>query len=162
MKTTKFNIMLAAAALVAACLSGNAQNKVIYTGEIAKKVIGYNGPTPLNITISNGKIAKIEVLDNEESPRYLDKATAKVFPQYIGKTVKEAQKVKADVATGATYTSNALIENIRLGLQQYKAGTKADKKVSKQGKKALKKTVKQSKKVQKKAAKKAKKSAKRS
>ena len=36
MKAIKFNIMLAAVALVAVCLSGNAQNKVIYTGEIAK------------------------------------------------------------------------------------------------------------------------------
>ena len=62
MKAAKFNIMLAAAALVAGCLSSNAQDKVVYTGEIAKKVIGYNGPTPLNITINKGKITKIEVL----------------------------------------------------------------------------------------------------
>ena len=132
MKTAKFNIMLAAAALVAGCLSANAQDKVVYTGEIAKKVIGYNGPTPLNITINKGKITKIEVLDNEESPRYLDKAKAKVFPQFIGKTVSEALKVKADIASGATYTSNALIENIRLGLQQ------AQKNAVKPAKKATK------------------------
>lgn len=117
MKAIKFNIMLAAVALVAVCLSGNAQNKVIYTGEIAKKVIGYNGTTPLNITIKDGKIANIEVLDNEESPNYLKKATSKIFPQYIGKTIKEALNLKADVASGATYTSNALIENIKLGLK---------------------------------------------
>lgn len=140
MKTAKFNIMLAAAALVAGCLSANAQDKVVYTGEIAKKVIGYNGPTPLNITINKGKITKIEVLDNEESPRYLDKAKAKVFPQFIGKTVSEALKVKADIASGATYTSNALIENIRLGLQQaQKNAVKPAKKAKKPGKKAIKK-----------------------
>ena len=140
MKTVKFNIMLAAAALVAGCLSGNAQDKVVYTGEIAKKVIGYNGPTPLNITINKGKITKIEVLDNEESPRYLDKAKAKVFPQFIGKTVSEALKVKADIASGATYTSNTLIENIRLGLQQaQKNAVKPVKKAKKAGKKVVKK-----------------------
>jgi uncharacterized protein with FMN-binding domain len=141
MKTAKFNIMLAAAALVAVCLSANAQDKVVYTGEIAKKVIGYNGPTPLNITINKGKITKIEVLDNEESPRYLDKAKAKVFPQFIGKTVSEALKVKADIASGATYTSNALIENIRLGLQQaQKNAVKPAKKATKKaGKKVIKK-----------------------
>ncbi len=141
MKTAKFNIMLAAAALVAGCLSANAQDKVVYTGEIAKKVIGYNGPTPLNITINKGKITKIEVLDNEESPRYLDKAKAKVFPQFIGKTVSEALKVKADIASGATYTSNALIENIRLGLQQaQKNAVKPAKEATKKaGKKVIKK-----------------------
>ena len=141
MKAAKFNIMLAAAALVAGCLSANAQDKVVYTGEIAKKVIGYNGPTPLNITIKKGKITKIEVLDNEESPRYLDKAKAKVFPQFIGKTVSEALKVKADIASGATYTSNALIENIRLGLQQaQKNAVKPAKKATKKaGKKVIKK-----------------------
>lgn len=141
MKAAKFNIMLAAAALVAGCLTANAQDKVVYTGEIAKKVIGYNGPTPLNITINKGKITKIEVLDNEESPRYLDKAKAKVFPQFIGKTVSEALKVKADIASGATYTSNALIENIRLGLQQaQKNAVKPAKKATKKaGKKVIKK-----------------------
>ena len=28
--------------------------QVIYTGDIANKVIGYNGTTPLNITVKNG------------------------------------------------------------------------------------------------------------
>jgi uncharacterized protein with FMN-binding domain len=95
--------------------------QVIYTGEIAKKVIGYNGPVPLNITIKNGVIENIEVLDNQESPGYLKRATAKVLPQYIGKTVAEAKKLNADVATGATYTSKALIQNIQMGLDKAKS-----------------------------------------
>ena len=123
------------------CLSTQAQNKVVYTGELAKKVIGYNGPTPLNITISNGKIAKIEVLENEESPRYLDKATGKIFPQFVGKSVSEALKLKVDAVTGATYTSNALLENIRLGLlEAQKTAVKSGKKAT--TKKATKKTTK--------------------
>lgn len=97
--------------------------QVIYTGEIAKKVIGYNGPIPLNITIKNGVIENIEVLDNQESPSYLKRATAKVLPQYIGKTVVEAKKLDADIATGATYSSQALIKNIQMGLEQVKSTT---------------------------------------
>lgn len=149
MKTTHFNFILSFAVVTALSFSAQAQNKVIYTGEIAKKVVGYNGPTPLNITISGGKITKIDVLDNEESPRYLDKAKAKVLPQYIGKTVKQALNLKADIATGATYTSKALIENIQLGLQQASAGTKS---VKKSAQKATK--VKKAKKAKKKRAKK--------
>lgn len=102
--------------------------QVIYTGEIAKKVIGYNGPTPLNITIKNGVIEKIEVLDNQESPGYLKRAKDKVLPQYIGKTVAEAKKLKPDIATGATYTSEALIKNIQMGLEQSKSKSTATKK----------------------------------
>ena len=91
--------------------------KVVYTGDLAKKVVGYNGPTPLNITIKDNRIAKIEVLENKETPAYLKRATAVVFQQYIGKTIKEAYKLEPDVATGATYTSEALIKNIQKGLE---------------------------------------------
>ena len=110
-------------------------SQVIYTGDIASKVIGYNGTTPLNITVKNGVIENIEVLENQESPSYLKRATAKVLPQYIGKTVAEAKKLKADVATGATYTSEALIKNIQMGLDQVKSSTSAKKATTKKSKK---------------------------
>ena len=103
--------------------------QVIYTGDIAKKVIGYNGTTPLNIKIKNGVIEDIEVLQNQESPGYLKRATQKVLPQYIGKTVAEAKKLKPDIATGATYTSEALIKNIQMGLDQAKS-TSSNKKAA--------------------------------
>lgn len=96
-------------------------SQVIYTGDIANKVIGYNGTTPLNITVKNGVIENIEVLPNQESPGYLKRAKDKVLPQYIGKTVSEAKKLKPDIATGATYTSEALIKNIQMGLDQSKS-----------------------------------------
>ena len=98
--------------------------QVIYTGDIANKVIGYNSTTPLNITVKNGVIESIEVLPNQESPAYLKRAKEKVLPQYIGKTVAEAKKLKPDIATGATYTSDALIKNIQMGLDQVKSTSK--------------------------------------
>ena len=121
--------------------------QVIYTGDIAGKVIGYNGTTPLNITIKNGVIENIEVLPNQESPSYLKRAKDKVLPQYIGKTVAQAKKLDADVATGATYTSQALIKNIQMGLDQA-SGTSAKKASIKKTatKKATKKAVSKSKK----------------
>ncbi|MBR5169244.1 MAG: FMN-binding protein [Muribaculaceae bacterium] len=102
--------------------------QVIYTGEIAKKVVGYNGTTPLNITIKNGVIENIEVLPNQESPGYLKRAKDKVLPQYIGKTVAQAKSLKPDIATGATYTSEALIKNIQMGLQQVNTSSSGNKK----------------------------------
>lgn len=119
--------------------TAKAASQVIYTGEIAKKVIGYNGTTPLNITITSGKITKIEALPNQEGPSYMQRATKKVFAQYEGLTVAEALKLKPDVATGATYTSEALIKNIQMGLQQA-GGSKAKAKKGKAtGKKSGKK-----------------------
>ena len=111
--------------------------QVIYTGDIASKVIGYNGTTPLNITVKNGVIENIEVLPNQESPGYLKRAQEKVLPQYIGKTVAEAKKLNPDIATGATYTSEALIKNIQMGLEQY--GSSSSKKAAAASKKANKK-----------------------
>lgn len=103
--------------------------QVIYTGEIAKKVVGYQGTTPLNITVENGRITKIEALPNNETPAYFNKAKEKVFKQYIGKTVEEAAKLDADAATGATYSSEALIKNIKMGLQHNNAKKDASAKV---------------------------------
>ncbi len=107
-----------------AAKSKTSTTQVIYTGDIAKKVIGYNGPVPLNITVKGGVIENIEVLDNQESPGYLKRATAKVLPQYIGKTVAQARNLKAEVATGATYSSEAIIKNIQMGVEQVKATKK--------------------------------------
>ena len=112
--------------------------QVIYTGDIANKVIGYNGTTPLNITVKNGVIENIEVLENQESPAYLTRAKDKVLPQYIGKTVAEAKKLKPDIATGATYTSEALIKNIQMGLEQSKSAAASKNKAAAK-KKAAKK-----------------------
>ena len=109
-----------------------ATTQVIYTGDIASKVIGYNGTTPLNITVKNGVIENIEVLPNQESPAYLKRAKDKVLPQYIGKTVAEAKKLKPDIATGATSTSEALIQNIQVGLDNAKSAP-AKKAATKKG-----------------------------
>ena len=112
--------------------------QVIYTGDIASKVIGYNGTTPLNITVKNGVIENIEVLQNQESPAYLKRAQDKVLPQYIGKTVAEAKKLKPDIATGATYTSEAIIKNIQMGLEKAKSSS-TKKKTATNKKKTTKK-----------------------
>ena len=81
------------------------------------------------------------MLENEESPRYLDKATSKIFPQYIGKTIKQALNLKVDAVSGATYTSNALLENIRLGLLEAQKTAVTDGKKT-TAKKVAKKTTK--------------------
>ncbi|MBO4722604.1 MAG: FMN-binding protein [Muribaculaceae bacterium] len=137
---TKFKFAFFAVAIIAAAVfAPNALAKgktsapqVIYTGEIAKKVVGYNGTTPVSISITDGRITSITALDNKETPSYFNRAKEKVFKQFIGKTVDEALNLKADVATGATYSSDALIKNIKMGLQQAKDNS--PKQTNKKGK----------------------------
>lgn len=73
------------AILLATATMAFAKGGVIYTGELAKHVKGYSGPTPLKITVEEGRITKIEAETSKESPRYYRMAQKKVFPQYIGK-----------------------------------------------------------------------------
>lgn len=120
------------AILLATATMAFAKGGVIYTGELAKHVKGYSGPTPLKITVEKGKITvekgkitKIEAETSKESPRYYRMAQKKVFPQYIGKTVDELFNLKPDGATGATYSSKAIVENIKFGLSNYKKSAKS-------------------------------------
>lgn len=67
------------AILLATATMAFAKGGVIYTGELAKHVKGYSGPTPLKITVEKGKITKIEAEASKESPRYYRMAQKKVF-----------------------------------------------------------------------------------
>ena len=92
---------------------------VINTETLGKDVLGYAGPTPVEITVKNGRIEKIEALPNVESPGFFQRVKeSSIFTALIGKTVKEASEVKLDAVSGATYSSKAVIENIRLGLKE--------------------------------------------
>ncbi len=92
---------------------------VVNTTTLAQSVEGYNGPTPLKIYISKGKIEKIEALKNQETPRYFAKVKKQLLPRWNGMTVKAAKSAKVDAVTGATMSSNAVIENVKRGLDYY-------------------------------------------
>ena len=109
--------------VAASCKSGSADKTpksfVINTEELGKEVLGYAGPTPIEITVTGGKIEKIEALPNIETPGFFQRVKeSTIFTALLGKTVKEASEVKLDAVSGATYSSKAVIENIRLGLKE--------------------------------------------
>lgn len=93
---------------------------VVNTTTIGKDVKGYIGPTPLKIYIQKNKVQKIEALKNQETPKYFAKVKRQLLDKWNGKTVNEAMKMKVDGVTGATYSSEAVIKNVRLGLGYYK------------------------------------------
>ena len=100
-------------------ISKEGQFTVVNTTTLAQSVEGYNGATPLKIYIKNGKIEKIEALQNQETPRYFAKVKKQLLSRWNGMTVKAATSAKVDAVTGATLSSNAVIENVKRGLDYY-------------------------------------------
>ncbi len=93
---------------------------VVNTTKLADDVIGYEGPTPLRIYIKKNRVVRIEALPNKETPRYFAAAKKWLLDKWNGMTVKEAAAAEVDGKTGATYSSNAIKENVRRGLAYYK------------------------------------------
>jgi len=92
---------------------------VINTTTLGKNVQGYIGTTPLKIYIEKNKVVKIEALKNQETPKYFIKVKKALLEKWNGKKVKDAKALKVDAVTGATYSSEAVIENVKLGLDYY-------------------------------------------
>ena len=94
---------------------------VMNTTEIGKNVEGYQGPTPLKVYIKNNMVEKIEFLKSPETPKYYDRVKKFLQSKWDGLKVKEAREKEVDVVTGATYSSEAVIENVRLALDYYQS-----------------------------------------
>ena len=92
---------------------------VINTTTLGKNVQGYLGATPLKIYIQKNKVVKIEAPKNQETPKYFLKVKKALLEKWDGLKVKDAKNLKVDAVTGATYSSEAVIENVKLGLDYY-------------------------------------------
>lgn len=92
---------------------------VINTTEIGKNVEGYQGTTPLKVYIKNNKVEKIEFLKSTETPKYYAKVKKALQDKWNGLKVKDAKAQQIDAVTGATFSSEAVIENVRLALDYY-------------------------------------------
>lgn len=95
---------------------------IIHTSGLPGTIDGYAGPVPLDIYIDKGKISRIKTLPNAETESFFERSK-NVLEQWIGKTPEEALNIKVDAVSGATYSSSAIINNIRVGLSSYQ-GTK--------------------------------------
>ena len=92
---------------------------VINTTSLATDIEGYAGQTPVKVYIQNDKVLRIEALENEETPKYFDMVVKGLLKKWNGKPVKTAEKQKVDAVTGATVSSEAVIENVRRGISYY-------------------------------------------
>ena len=94
---------------------------VIDTTTLGKNVEGYQAPTPLKVYIKNDQVEKIEFLKSQETPKYYIKVKKALVDKWNGLTVKNAKTQQVDVVTGATFSSEAVIENVHLALDYYQS-----------------------------------------
>lgn len=123
--------LFAIAALMVSCFAMDAQEQdrdtskrvlgngtvVINTASLCQDVDGFMGPTPVEIRIKNDTIIDITPLRNEETPAYFHEA-AKLLKKWIGLTPAKGIALEVDAVSGATFSSDALIENVRAGLKR--------------------------------------------
>lgn len=120
-------ILSAAATVLAADKVIRKQNNgtfVVNTSTIAKDVRGYNGPTPLEIHIKDDRIVKIIILSNNETRNYFERVKKNLMSKWIGMKVNKVLSTDIDAVTGATYTSDAVAENMKRALEYYKKNAK--------------------------------------
>ena len=92
---------------------------VVNTTTLAQDVEGYNGPTPVEIYIKKNKIVKVVLLKSQETPKYNARIKKQMLPAYEGQKVSKNKYAEVDALTGATFTSDAVKENVKRGLEYY-------------------------------------------
>lgn len=92
---------------------------IVNTTTLAQDVEGYNGPTPLEIHIKKNKIVKVVLLQSMETPKYNARIKKDMLPKYENQKLTKNKGVEVDGVTGATFTSDAVKENVRRGLEYY-------------------------------------------
>lgn len=97
-------------------------SRLISTEELAKDVLGFGGNVPLHIYMREGRVVRVEALDNYETPPFFAQVARDILPAWNGLTADEALKKEVAAVSGATISSRAVIENFRQGME-YARGT---------------------------------------
>ena len=120
-------VLLATGVAFAAIQQGQVMYKqadgtyVVNTTSLTPNVKGFKGATPLEVYIKNNKVVKVEALPNRESPKFFDRVKQVLLPKFNGmKVAKAAEAQTVDGATGATYSSRAVKENVAAAVAYYK------------------------------------------
>ncbi len=98
---------------------GQVIGTVLLSSPYSDEIKGFNGPTPLQIALDkNGKIIEIRVLNNNETPNFLNRVLdAGFLNSWNGLTVEEALNKEVDAVSGATYSSNGIQRSLKARLQ---------------------------------------------
>ena len=92
---------------------------VVNTTTLAQDVEGYIGATPVEVYIKKNKIVKVVMLKNQETPKYNARIKKEMLPGFDNKKIAKGKAVEVDGITGATFTSDAVKENVKRALEYY-------------------------------------------
>ena len=82
---------------------------------------GYGGPVTSQVTIENGYIAKVEIVDHAgETPAYYSQA------ERLTQDIVDAQTTSVDTVSGATFSSAGILNSTTQALEASNAGEGAN------------------------------------
>ncbi len=81
-------------------------------GQFSSSTYGYDGEVYITVTIENDVIVSITGYTDENDSWYYNMAAGQIIPLII-----ESQNTDADVFSGATYSSEAIIESVKKALE---------------------------------------------
>lgn len=90
--------------------------RILYSTELlGEDIIGYAGNTPLFVMTKDSHIIQVICGPNSESPGFFRKVRRRgLFDQWNGKSFGEATDLHVDGVSGATFTSQAVIDNMQV------------------------------------------------
>ena len=102
--------------------------KALFSMPYCADIKGYAGNIPLVVLLSpDDKVQKVHLLDNTETPSFLNRVVEKGFLEnWTGLSVDEAKAKQVDAVTGATYSSSAISKSVRVRLENYAGSDTAD------------------------------------
>lgn len=116
-KTQKWFLSLAASALIFSGCSAKPQEKpaagAMTAGAYTAKSSGYAGEMEVTVTVDEEKIVSVQIGENNETPSVGGMAIEQLPEQIVA-----AQSIALDGISGATYTSNAILEAVKDCLTQ--------------------------------------------
>lgn len=95
----------------------NIDGEEINTTRPGKGIVGYGGPVPIVLYLSDGTIDSICALPNHETPEFFNKIYDEgLNHRWDGLSIEEAAHLQVDAVSGATYSSKAYIANVQLAV----------------------------------------------
>lgn len=91
----------------------------VYSKPASDGIKGFNGETPLMVALDAKQNVKcVVLLPNNETPEYLQHVVnAGLLKSWDGMKVKKARSKKVDTVSGATFSSNSIIQTLQAALK---------------------------------------------
>ncbi|WP_296323688.1 flavocytochrome c [Treponema sp. UBA3813] len=116
MKYTKFFSAFSVLLISFAVCSCGSKTYSLKDGTFSGEGEGRNGTVEVSVTITGGKVTNAEILNEKETDGIADNAKIQIINQFI----EEGNTKNIDVVSGATITSNALLDALDAALAKSK------------------------------------------